>query len=109
MVVICNFKSIPHFQAILPLCFTLYTTQDYAVQCGQHSFKKGIRIVIGDILDANEVAELLRIHPRTVIRLAGKGELPGFKVGDQWRFRREAIEQYIKEQEQRHGDSEKSQ
>lgn len=58
--------------------------------------------MIGDILDANEVGQLLRVHPRTVIRLAGKGELPGFKVGDQWRFRREAIEEYIKAQEQRH-------
>jgi excisionase family DNA binding protein len=63
--------------------------------------------VIGDILDANEVGQLLRVHSRTVIRLAIKGELPGFKVGDQWRFRREAIEAYIKEQEQRHGNQDK--
>lgn len=65
--------------------------------------------MIGDILDANEVGNLLRVHPRTVIRLASKGELPGFKVGDQWRFRREAIEEYIKTQEQRHRDSGKEQ
>jgi len=60
--------------------------------------------VIGDILDAHEVGNLLRVHPRTIIRLASKGQLPGFKVGDQWRFRREAIEAYIKAQEQRYNN-----
>lgn len=63
--------------------------------------------MISDILDANEVGNLLRVHPRTVIRLASKGNLPGFKVGDQWRFRREAIEEYIRTQEQRYTSSEK--
>ncbi len=28
-------------------------------------------------------------------RLARKGELPGFKVGQDWRFRREALEQWM--------------
>jgi excisionase family DNA binding protein len=63
--------------------------------------------VLKDILDANEVAELLRVHPRTVKRLASQGELPGFRVGGQWRFRREAIEEYIRRQEQRHDDRKK--
>jgi excisionase family DNA binding protein len=53
-----------------------------------------------DILDAEEVANMLRIKPRTVKSLAGKHQLPGFKVGGQWRFRREAIEEYIRRQEQ---------
>ena len=50
---------------------------------------------------------MLRVHSRTVIRLAKQAKLPGFKVGDQWRFRREAIEQYIREQEQRYIDRQK--
>jgi excisionase family DNA binding protein len=58
--------------------------------------------VLQDILDADEVAAILRIHPRTVKRLANDGELPGFKVGGQWRFRREAIEEYIRKQEHKH-------
>ncbi len=61
-------------------------------------------LVIDDILDADEVGKMLKIHPLTVKRLAGQGELPGFKVGGQWRFRREAIEEYIRRQEQQHGD-----
>lgn len=56
--------------------------------------------MLENILDADDVAQMLRVHPRTIKRLAGQGVLPGFKVGGQWRFRREAIEEYIKRQEQ---------
>jgi len=43
------------------------------------------------ILTAEEVAEYLRIHPYTVRRLVRSGKLPGFKVGGQWRFKKEEI------------------
>ena len=59
-----------------------------------------------EILDAQEVADLLRVHPRTVMKLASQGHLPGFKVGGQWRFRREAVNTYIQAQEQQHRDQE---
>jgi excisionase family DNA binding protein len=64
--------------------------------------------VTDDILEAEEVAEMLRVHPRTIMRLASQGKIPGFKVGGQWRFRREAINQYIREQEQQHGGQKKN-
>ncbi len=64
-------------------------------------------VVLRDILDADEVAEMLRVHPRTVKRLASQGDLPGFRVGGQWRFRREAIGEYIRRQEQQHDDRKK--
>ncbi len=63
--------------------------------------------MLDDILDADQVGKMLRVHSRTVIRLAREAKLPGFKVGDQWRFRREAIEHYIREQEQRYIDRQK--
>lgn len=56
--------------------------------------------VIDDILDADQVGEMLHIHPRTIVRLANQGKIPGFRVGSQWRFRKEAINEYIKNQEQ---------
>lgn len=65
-------------------------------------------LVTDEILDADEVGKMLKIHPRTVKRLANQGELPGFKVGGQWRFRREAIDEYIRRQEQQHDDHKKS-
>ncbi len=56
-------------------------------------------LVQEEILDADEVARLLRFNERTVKRLAAKGELPGFRVGGRWRFRRASIDEYIKQQE----------
>jgi len=54
--------------------------------------------VVDDILDAKEVAKILRVNPRTIVRLAERGELPAFRVGDLWRFRRIDVEEYINRQ-----------
>ena len=43
---------------------------------------------------AAEIAEYLRIHPYTVKRLVRQGKIPGFKVGDQWRFDVKEIEEW---------------
>ncbi|HKF35791.1 MAG TPA: helix-turn-helix domain-containing protein [Ktedonobacteraceae bacterium] len=65
--------------------------------------RKGANVsAFDDILDADEVGRILKIHPRTVKRLASQGMLPGFRVGGQWRFRRGALEEYIRRQEQQH-------
>ena len=55
-------------------------------------------LVADDVLDAKEVAQLLKVHQRTVIRLAERGELPAFRVGDLWRFRRTDVEEFINKQ-----------
>jgi excisionase family DNA binding protein len=51
-----------------------------------------------DLLDAKEVAHMLRVSVRTVVRLAERGELVAFKVGDLWRFRRSDVDTYIQQQ-----------
>ncbi len=61
-------------------------------------------LMTNDILDAEEVAKLLRLNGQTVKRLANRGELPGFKVGGRWRFKRQDIENYIEEQKRRYID-----
>ncbi len=61
-------------------------------------------LMTNEILDADEVAELLRLNEQTVKRLANRGELPGFKVGGRWRFKRQDIENYIEEQKRRYVD-----
>ena len=48
-----------------------------------------------DILTLPEVASLLKVAEKTVYGLAQKGDLPAFKVGGQWRFRRTAIDSWI--------------
>jgi excisionase family DNA binding protein len=44
-----------------------------------------------DVLTAEQLAALLQLDVDTVRRLAGRGELPGRKVGGHWRFSREAV------------------
>ena len=48
-----------------------------------------------DILTISEVASLLKVAEKTVYGLAQKGNIPGFKVGGQWRFKRTAIDSWI--------------
>ena len=48
-----------------------------------------------DILTIPDVASLLKVAEKTVYGLAQKGDLPAFKVGGQWRFRRTAIDSWI--------------
>lgn len=42
--------------------------------------------MVHETYTAEEIAKYLRVHPYTVKRLARSGKIPGFKVGDQWRF-----------------------
>ena len=48
-----------------------------------------------DILTIREVADYLKVTERTLYRLVQDGEVPGFKVGGSWRFRRDDLEQWI--------------
>jgi PTS system nitrogen regulatory IIA component len=54
---------------------------------------------ISGIMTAEDVAKYLKITPATVYRLAQRGELPGAKIGRVWRFRKEAIDNLLQEQE----------
>lgn len=51
-----------------------------------------------DILTLKEVALYLKLAEKTAYRLAAEGKLPGFKVGGSWRFEKEDVKQWIKEQ-----------
>jgi excisionase family DNA binding protein len=54
-----------------------------------------------DILDTKEVAKLLKVSTRTITKLAERGELSGFKVGDLWRFQRSDVEAFIVSQKRK--------
>lgn len=55
-------------------------------------------------LTASEVAELLRLNVETVYSLAQKGELPGAKIGGQWRFLSSDVTRWFRSRAQRHRD-----
>ena len=46
------------------------------------------------VLTVNELSEYLRVHRSTIYRLLKKGQLPGFKIGSDWRFNVEAIDEW---------------
>ena len=45
-----------------------------------------------EVMTVAEVANYLKINERTVYSLAKKGEIPGIRLGRQWRFKKEAID-----------------
>lgn len=48
-----------------------------------------------EILTIDEVAAFMKAGKRTVYRLAASGELPAFKLGGTWRFRRSDLDKWI--------------
>ncbi len=51
---------------------------------------------LAETYTVEEVAEALKLHPYTVRRLCREGKIHGFKIGGQWRFRKEEIETWSK-------------
>jgi len=49
----------------------------------------------GEILTLDEVAAYLKAGKKTVYRLAQQGQIPGFKLGGTWRFRRTELDRWI--------------
>jgi excisionase family DNA binding protein len=54
---------------------------------------------MAEVLTLEEVADFLQIHPSTVYRLLKNRRIPAFKVGSDWRFNQESIEQWVKKLE----------
>lgn len=50
-----------------------------------------------EILTLDEVAAYLKAGKRTVYRFAQNGEIPAFKLGGTWRFRRSELDRWIAE------------
>lgn len=48
-----------------------------------------------EVLDVEQAAKYLKVHPVTVRRLAANNVLPARKIGRGWRFHREALKQYL--------------
>ena len=51
-----------------------------------------------EILTVKEVAAYLKIAEKTAYRLTAKGEIPGFKVGGTWRYKKTELDAWIGQQ-----------
>jgi len=54
----------------------------------------------GEILTIKHVADYLKVTERTIYRLAAAKQIPAFKVGGSWRFRKADIDDWIATQSQ---------
>jgi excisionase family DNA binding protein len=50
-----------------------------------------------NIVTAKEVGQYLKLSESTIYKLASNGEIPGFKIGDSWRFDMEDILKLIRD------------
>jgi excisionase family DNA binding protein len=65
------------------------------MQKQEMDWKKGAEI-FEPLLDSQQTADLMHVHPETVKRRARNGEIPGMKFGKVWRFRASGLEAYIR-------------
>jgi len=49
------------------------------------------------VMTSGEAAEYLKMHVKTVCRLAKEGKIPAKKVGSEWRFLRSVLDNWLAE------------
>lgn len=52
---------------------------------------------VGQVMTSVEAAEYLKMHVKTVCRLAKEGKIPAKKVGSEWRFLRPVLDKWLAE------------
>jgi excisionase family DNA binding protein len=71
----------------------------YIVDSKRQQDTKEVIYMAGEIFSLEQVAKKLNVSKRTITRQIEAGKLVGFKVGKSWRFRSEALDDYIRGQE----------
>jgi excisionase family DNA binding protein len=75
-------------------------TADDAITVGRHSF---LPAEAPEVLTLDELATLLKVEPQVVAALAEERRLPGRRIGDEWRFARKAVLEWLAESEESDG------
>jgi len=57
-----------------------------------------MKIKTDSVMTIEEVAAYLRIPKSTLYKLAQEGRVPGQKVGRHWRFHKDAVDAWLKNQ-----------
>ena len=58
-----------------------------------------------EIMTLRDVARYLGLHVMTVYKLTREGRVPAAKIGGQWRFKRDVLDQWLETQMHRHSSS----
>jgi len=52
--------------------------------------------VFEPLLDLEQAAKLLKLHPDTLKKKAQRREIPGMKIGRRWRFRASRLDAWVR-------------
>jgi excisionase family DNA binding protein len=50
-----------------------------------------------EVLTVKEICDLLQVPPATVYKMVRQGKIPSFRIGSEWRFRKDAILRWMAE------------
>ena len=50
------------------------------------------------LLDSDQAAAIMRIHPKTLQKMARRGEIRALQIGKVWRFRASVLDEWIQQQ-----------
>ena len=53
--------------------------------------------IMNEIMTIKQVAEYLKVSPRSIYKLVKDGAIPTFRIMNMWRFERSKIDQWINE------------
>jgi len=56
------------------------------------------------VMTVRDLSAYLRVHPSTIYKLLRRGELPGFRIGTDWRFNAEVIDRWCLERNMKPGE-----
>ena len=63
--------------------------------CGKELLMAGKQA--DDVMTIDELATYLKLSKSSLYHLARRGDVPGQKIGEQWRFRRDTIDRWLDE------------
>src|ERR1700737_4126385 len=50
-----------------------------------------------EVLTVKEICDLLQVHQSTIYKMVRQGKIPSFRIGSDWRFRRDRIMRWMAE------------
>lgn len=53
------------------------------------------------VMTIKDIADYLDVHPMTIYKYVKEGKIPAFKIGTNWRIRRDSIKKWITENEKK--------
>ncbi len=57
----------------------------------------GKKLENNNILTTQELSVYLKLNEKTILKMAQTGKIPGFKIGNQWRFYLSTVDEYLQD------------